>query len=116
MPRSSSSGSSTSRRSIAPASGAGWFERPALEDRPGTVEDRARMAGWIHGQTAPRAERTPRGQHRLGLLGEGDDLLVAQPEPDATGVLRRRAVLAGCRLAGDQHEHLARLVVAEAHL
>src|SRR5487761_1031895 len=116
MPTSSRSGSSTRRRSIASPSRGTFCDRPVLEDRPGTVEHRARVAGWIHRQAAPRAQRAPGGQDVLSLLGEGHPLLMAEPEANAGRVLRRRAVLAGGGLARHQDEHLAGLVVAETHL
>src|SRR5579864_2293077 len=67
-------GSSASSRSLSAKS------VRSLEDRSGAIHDRARMASRVHGQPAARAERAARGQHGLSLLGEGDDLLVAQPE------------------------------------
>src|SRR5487761_1370981 len=116
MPRSSRSGNSTRRRSVSPASDARSLERPRLEDRPGTVENRARMAGGIHGQAAAGAKRAPGREHVFRLLGKGNDLLVAEPEANARSAPRSGAVLAGCRLAGDQDEHLAGFVVAQTHL
>src|SRR6266850_720471 len=115
MPSSSSSGSSTRRRSISSAS---WGEpvECRLEDRPGTVENRARMAGGIHREPAARAQWAPGGQYVLGLLRERGDLLMAEPEANARGVFGRRAVLARGGLAGHQDEHLAGFVVSESHL
>src|ERR1700674_491097 len=114
------SGSLASRRSVAWTfrwgprdSGAG--EALALEDRPGTVGDRAGMAGGIDRQPAARAQRPACGEHLLRLFGEGNNLLVAQPEADARRVCLG-GLLAGGRLAGDQHEHAPRLVIPEAHL
>jgi hypothetical protein len=73
------------------------------------------MAGRIHGQTAARAQGPARAQHGLRLLGEGDDLLGAQPEADAWGVVAG-ALLAGCALARDEDEHAPIFVVPEPHL
>src|SRR5258708_2539031 len=115
MPSSSSSGSSTRRRSIRSASWGRSFERPRSEDRPGTVENRARMAGGIHRQAAAWAQGAPCGQQVFRLFRESDDLLVAEPEANARGVLGLR-LLAGGGLAGYQDEHLACFVVAETHL
>src|SRR6266581_4988886 len=123
MPRSSSSGSSISKRSDssnqlgprAPGAG-GEPERPPLEDRPGTVENRARMAGGIHRQPAAGTQWPPGGQHALRLFRECDDLLMAEPEANARRLLGFcRAVLAG-RRARHQNEHLAGFVIAEPHL
>src|ERR1035437_5852712 len=109
------SGSSARRRSIASASWGAPCERPGLEDRPGTVADRARVAGGVDRKSAAWAQWAPRRQDRLGLLGERDHLLMAEPEAD-TGRVLRRAVLAGCRLAGHQDEHPPLFVIAQAHL
>ena len=73
------------------------------------------MAGGVHGEAAARAKGTARAQHGLGLLGEGDDLLVAEPEADAGRVIAG-AFLAGGPLACDQNEHVAVFVVPETHL
>src|SRR5207302_7239012 len=91
------------------------------EDRPGTVHDRTGMAGGIHWQTTSRAKWPAGGKHRLSLLREGDHLVVAEPEAHARRVVRGRRL---CRLgrlgrgslARDQDDHLAGLVIAQAHL
>src|SRR5258708_33218315 len=70
------------------------------------------MAGGIHGEAAAWAKGTARAQHGLGLLREGNDLLVAEPEPDARRVIAG-AFLAGRPLARDQNEHAAGLGVPE---
>src|SRR6202049_4683354 len=101
------------RRSL--ASAFRWGEAPRLEDRPGTVGDRAGMAGGIDRQPAARAEGTAGGQDRLRLLGERDHLLMAEPESDARGA-DLGSLLASRRLARHQHEHAPRLVVPEPHL
>src|SRR5260370_22112236 len=85
------------------------------EDRSGTVFDRAWMAGGVHGEAAAWAKGTARPQHGLGLLREGNDLLVTEPEPDAGRVIAG-AFLAGRALARDHNEHAAGLVVPPAHL
>src|SRR5579864_2198544 len=109
-------GSSASSRSLSAKS------VRSLEDGSGAIHDRARMAGRVHGQPAARAERAPRGQHGLSLLGEGDDLLVAEPEADAGRIVAGGGswLLAGFRrgrtLAGHEYEHAPGFVVAEAHL
>src|ERR1700694_5963574 len=103
------SGSFTRSRSVAVG-----LPDPALEDRPGTVGDRAGVAGGIDRQPAARAERTSGSQDRLGLLGGGDHLLMAAPEPDARSA-DLGDLLAGRRLAGDENEHAPGLVVAEPH-
>src|ERR1700674_5804965 len=92
--------------------GAGEALRPRLEDRPGTVGDRAGMTCGIDRQPAARAEGTTGGQDRLGLLGERDHLLMAEPEPNARSA-DLSDLLAGRRLAGDENEHAPGLVVAE---
>src|ERR1700674_503625 len=85
------------------------------EDRPRAIGNRAWVAGWIHGQPAPRAQRPPRSQNGLGLFREGDHLVAAEPEPDARSIVAGRPFFGGGALAGDQHEHLARLVVSQPH-
>src|ERR1051326_5639210 len=82
------------------------------------------MARWIHGQPAARTQWASRREHRLGLLGERDHLVVTEPESHARRVVVRRgarlgallAGVAGRRLAGHKHEHLSRFVIPEAHL
>src|SRR5260370_6231714 len=73
------------------------------------------MAGGVHRQAAARAWWPARAQHGLGLLGERDDLLGAEPEADAGRVVDS-AFLAGGALARDEHEHAPVFVVSEAHL
>src|ERR1700757_4799235 len=110
MPRSSMSGSSA--RSC-----------PVSEDGSGTVHDGAWGAGGVHRESAARAERAARRDHLLRLQGEVGGLAVAQPEanrgPIVGTLAGRRGALTldgALRLAGDEHEHLPPLVVAEAHL
>src|SRR6202011_5456064 len=110
MPARRISGSLAMSRSA--ASGAG---SAASEDRPGTVVDRAGVAGWVHGQAAARAQRAARREHRLRLFRERDDLVGAEPEAHARRVVGR-AFLAGRPLARDQDEHAPVLVVSKAHL
>src|SRR5256885_13529330 len=100
------SGRSTSRRS------------ETSEDGPCTVHDRAWVAGRVHGQAASRAERPPRGQDGLGLFRKRDHLVVAEPEAHRWGIVGEGSLtrIAGSRLAGDEDEHLAGVVVAEPHL
>src|ERR1700737_3778344 len=108
------SGSPHRRRSASSASGT----RPReSEDGPCAIHDRARVAGGIHGQAASGAQRAARGEHRLSLLGEVDDLLGTEPEADAGDVVCLRwLLLAGSRFARDQHEHVAAFVVSQADL
>src|SRR5947199_8183805 len=101
------SGRSTSRRSA------------TSEDGPCTVHDRAWVAGRVHGEAASGAERPPRGQDGLGLFRKRDHLVVAEPEAHRWGIFvgwERFTRIAGGRLAGDEDEHLAGVVVAEPHL
>src|SRR3979409_858678 len=73
------SGSSASSRSGMAAS----------EDRPRAIGNRAGVAGGVHRQPAPRAQRPARGQHRFRLFGKGADLVVAEPETHAgQGIVR----------------------------
>src|SRR6059036_3217162 len=73
------------------------------------------MAGGIDGKPASRAQRTSRRDDGLGLLGEREDLVVAQPEAHAGSVVAcGLGLLAGRALARDQDAHAPRLVVAEA--
>src|ERR1700686_1411857 len=88
----------------------------ASEDRPRAIGYRAWVAGGVHGQSAARAQRPPRREHRLGLLRKRHHLVVAEPEPNAGRLIVRRALLADRDLAGDQDKHAPRLVVAEPHL
>src|SRR6266852_8925047 len=101
------SGSSARRRSVS-----------ISEDRPRAIGYRARVAGRVHREPTPRAQRATGGQDRLRLLGEGDYLVVAEPEAHARRVARGalRTLFARRALAGDQDEHPAGFVVAEAHL
>src|SRR4029077_9976316 len=100
------SGSSARRRSVS-----------ALEDRPRAIGDRAGVAGWVHRESAAGAERASGGQDGLGLFGKGDDLVVAEPEAHAWRTSRGGlfALIARRALAGNEDEHPARLMVAEAH-
>src|ERR1700737_4086543 len=108
MPARAISGSLAMSRSA--ASGAG---SAGSEDRPGTVVDRAGVAGWVHGPAAARAERAARREHRLRLFRERDDLVGAEPEAHARRVVCR-AFLPGRSLARDQDEHAPILGVPEA--
>ena len=115
MPSSSSSGSSTSRRSVGVAScgrprGAQKIGRAPLETGH----------GWPAGSIG-RPQRGHSGRPAVSTVSacfeKATTWLVAEPEADARA---RRPSAAAPRspadLARDQHEHLAALVVAEAHL
>src|SRR5207248_4003823 len=109
--------------------------RSASEDRPGAIGGGAGMPSGVHRQSAVRARRPPRRQHRLRLREERPHLLGTEPEPGARQVLLGRlgglrlspalalaltlALALGARgrsLPGDDHEAPLGLVVAEAEL